>query len=205
MGLENFQIDNSTALKENIEKETQSKLDEIQKKLSDLKEKKERLTKMEIERLEAKSEKESEQIKTKIQARFENKIQPDSKVIILKKKGFLLNELQGIIEDDFFKVNQADEYKKLFQILIEDIKKSLKSDLSFVRVHPDDKEFAISLLESNVKVIDDLKERGVYGSDANEHKIVDNTLSGWFRKKQPNLRDKLVKNIDSLYEKKLRG
>lgn len=205
MGLENFQIDNSTALKENIEKETQSKLDEIEKNLSDLKAKKERLTKMEIERLEAKSEKESEQIKTKIQARFENKIQPDSKVIILKKKGFLLNELQGIIEDDFFKVNQADEYKKLFQILIEDIKKSLKSDLSFVRVHPDDKEFAISLLESNVKVIDDLKERGVYGSDANEHKIVDNTLSGWFRKKQPNLRDKLVKNIDSLYEKKLRG
>lgn len=205
MALENFQIDNSTALKENIEKETQSKLDEIQKNLSDLKAKKERLTKMEIERLEAKSEKESEQIKTKIQARFENKIQPDSKVIVLKKKGVLLNELQSMIEDEFFKINQIDEYKKLFQILIEDIKKSLKSDLSFVRVHPDDKELAISLLDSNVKVIDDLKARGAYGSDANEHKIVDNTLVGWFRKKQQSLRDKLVKNIDSLYEKKLRG
>jgi len=205
MAFENFQINNSVALKDNIEKETQSKLDEIQKTLSDLKVKKERLTKMEIQRLEAKYEKESAQSKTKIFAQFKNKIQPDSKVLLLKKKGELLNELLGMIEDDFFKVNQGDEYKKLFQILIEDIKITLKSDLSFVKVHPDDKGLAISLLDSNVKVIPDLKERGIYGSDATEHKIVDNTLRGWFRKKKQNLRDKLVKNIDSLYDKKLRG
>jgi len=205
MAFENFQIDNSVALKDNIEKETQSKLDEIQKTLSDLKAKKERLTKMEIERLEAKYEKDSGQSKTKIHTQFKNKILPDSKVLLLKKKGELLNELLGMIEDDFFKVNQGDEYKKLFQILIEDIKQSLKFDLSFVRVHPDDKELAVSLLDSNVKVIDDLKERGVYGSDATEHKIVDNTLRGWFRKKKQNIRDKLVKNVDSLYDKKLRG